>query len=112
LGGSSERHFSPTSTVFAVIAKNKPFERAKRRVLKAWFRLLFYLLVKSFFAITAKTVEVGEKCLSEDPPKIGPSESFKLGLRSLKSVVFEIQAISLFLKKWLSQKKLCKTYLK
>ena len=31
---------------------------------------------ETFFEITEKTVEVGAKCLSEDPPpKIGPSES-------------------------------------
>ncbi len=29
LGGSSERHFAPTSTVFAVIAKNKFYEKGK-----------------------------------------------------------------------------------
>eukprot|EP00116_Pleurobrachia_bachei_P007074 sb/3467336/ len=98
LGGSSERHFSPTSTVFAVIAKIDLTRRWRSSLNQAFRTLLLALSKDLFFAITAKTVEVGEKCLSEDPPKIGPSESFKLGLRSLKSVVFEIQAISLFLK--------------
>ena len=64
----------------------------------ACFPLLSPFLAKSFFAITAKMVEVGAKCLSEDPPKIGPAESFKHGLKSLRSAVFEIQAISLFFK--------------
>ena len=62
---------------------------------RARSRLLSHFLAKSFFAITAKTVEVGEKCLSVDPPKIGPSESFKRGLRSLRVAVFEIGGISL-----------------
>ena len=67
------------------------FHNSKR----ARSRLLFDFLAISFLAITAKTVEVGEKCLSVDPSKIGPSESFKRGLRSLRVAVFEIQGISL-----------------
>eukprot|EP00116_Pleurobrachia_bachei_P018938 sb/3479200/ len=86
-------------------------KRGKSSIPVACFGLISPSIAETFFAITAKTVEVGAKCLLKDPPKSDLLNRFSLVSGLYEHPFLRYREFLSFSKIRVSQNKLCTPHL-